>query len=337
MKINRTELQNALEKVRPGLANKEVIEQSTSFAFMDGRVVTYNDEISISHPVTGLDIKGAVKAQELYQFLGKLSKDEIHVKAEENQIRIKAGKATAGLTLQQEIRLPIEEVGEIEDWYQLPDKFIEALQFCAPSCSKNMAQPVLTCINACGDGRIESSDGYRVTRYDLSESLPINTSLIPARSVNELVKYDIQQVSEGQGWVHFKTGDGTVFSCRVFEDNYPDIENILTFEGTEVGLPDGMADALKRGQIFAKGEFGLDAMIDVSIEAKKMTISAQQDYGWFQEEVAVEHDSDPLHFRTNPVFLCEMLEKTNHCIVGKDRIKFKGNEWIHVIALTTED
>lgn len=337
MKVNRAELQNALEKVRPGLANREVIEQSTSFAFVGGRVVTYNDEISISHPVTGLDIRGAVKAQELYQFLGKLDKDEIHVKASENEVVIKAGKAKAGLVLQQEVRLPIEEVGEIGDWHDLPDKFTEALRFCVPSCSKNMAQPVLTCVNMRGDGRIESSDGYRVTRYDLPESLPVNTALIPARSVGELVKYDIKQISEGQGWVHFKTGDGTVFSCRVFEDNYPDIENILAFEGTEVGLPTGMAEALKRGQIFAKGEFGMDAMIDVSIGVKKMTVSAQQDYGWFQEDVAVKHDGDPLHFRTNPVFLCEMLEKTNHCVVGQDRIKFKGDEWIHVIALTTED
>ena len=72
MKINKVELQEALEKVKPGLASRELIEQSTSFAFMGDRVVTYNDEISISHPVKNLDVTGAVKAQTLYAFLNKI-------------------------------------------------------------------------------------------------------------------------------------------------------------------------------------------------------------------------------------------------------------------------
>ena len=93
MKINKAELQNALEKVKPGLAGKELIEQSTSFSFVNNRVVTYNDEISISHPVKGLEIKGAVKAQALYSFLGKVKKEEIDVEYEDNQIIIKTGRS----------------------------------------------------------------------------------------------------------------------------------------------------------------------------------------------------------------------------------------------------
>jgi hypothetical protein len=55
MKIQKTNLIQALEKVRPGLSAKEAILQSTSFAFLNGCVVTYNDEISLSHPVEGCD------------------------------------------------------------------------------------------------------------------------------------------------------------------------------------------------------------------------------------------------------------------------------------------
>jgi len=39
MKINKKELKEALEIVKPGLANKEMIEQSTSFAFLKGKVI----------------------------------------------------------------------------------------------------------------------------------------------------------------------------------------------------------------------------------------------------------------------------------------------------------
>ncbi|NMA23687.1 MAG: hypothetical protein GX938_09320, partial [Spirochaetales bacterium] len=101
MKINKTELQKALEKVKPGLSNKELVEQSTSFAFMGGRIVTYNDEISISHPVKDLNVTGAVKAQSLYAFLSKIKRDEIILEWEENQVVIKAGRSKAGLVLEQ--------------------------------------------------------------------------------------------------------------------------------------------------------------------------------------------------------------------------------------------
>ena len=37
--MKRQDLLKALTAVRPTLANKELVEQATSFAFMDGRVV----------------------------------------------------------------------------------------------------------------------------------------------------------------------------------------------------------------------------------------------------------------------------------------------------------
>jgi len=77
MNIQKEQLKKALETVKPGLAGKEIIEQSTSFAFMGDRVVTYNDEISISHPVEGLNLTGAIRAEELYQLLSKLKREEI--------------------------------------------------------------------------------------------------------------------------------------------------------------------------------------------------------------------------------------------------------------------
>ena len=88
MKINKSDLVSALEKVKSGLSSKEAILQSTSFAFLGGNVVTYNDEISLSHPVEGLEITGAVQATELYQLLKKLKQEEISLEVSENEILI---------------------------------------------------------------------------------------------------------------------------------------------------------------------------------------------------------------------------------------------------------
>ena len=51
MKINKQQFIEALELVKPGLAAKEIIEQSTSFVFRAGQVITYNDEVAVHAPV----------------------------------------------------------------------------------------------------------------------------------------------------------------------------------------------------------------------------------------------------------------------------------------------
>jgi len=338
MKVNKAELLAALEKVKPGLASKEIIEQSASFSFMDGRVVTYNDEISVSHPITGLKgITGAIKAQELYQFLGKIDKDEIRLRLKDNQIVLKAGRAQAGFVFQQEIRLPIEEVGEVGEWHDLPSKFIDSLRFCAPICSKDMTRPILTCVNVHSSGTVVASDNYRMAAYSLQDKMPIETFLIPATSAQELIKYNVKQIASGKGWTHFRTEDNTIFSCRVYNDHYPDVHQILEFEGVEVHLPSGLAQALERSQIFAKNELDDTVLVKISLNGNELMVSAQQDFGWFQERLSVEYDGEPLRFMVNPIHLHEILEQMSHCALGQDRIKFEADNWVYVIALTAEE
>ena len=70
--MKKSDILQALTIVKPGLSSKDVIEQANSFAFIDGRIITYNDELSISHPIPGLAIEGAIKADVLYGLLSKI-------------------------------------------------------------------------------------------------------------------------------------------------------------------------------------------------------------------------------------------------------------------------
>ena len=165
--MKRTDLLNALEQVKPGLAGKEVIQQTTSFAFMAGKVVTYNDEISISCPIEGLEIEGAVQADELYKFLNRVKADDIEMTEADSEIQIKAGRARVGLTLVEKVVLPLESISAEGKWKKLPDDFIKALEFVLFTCSQDMSRPILTCINIREDGIIESSDAHRITQYHI--------------------------------------------------------------------------------------------------------------------------------------------------------------------------
>lgn len=332
MKIKKEELRKALEIVKPGLANKEIIEQSTSFAFMDGRVVTYNDEISISHPVEGLEIMGAIPAQELYQLLGKTKKEDLEVQITDSEIRISSGREKAGFTLTQEIRLPLESMKIPDKWKKIPANLLEAIKFCAFCCSRDMSRPVLTCVHVRKDGAIEASDGFRLTQYQM-EKLPIKTFLLPATSSQHLQSLDVNEIAEGDGWVHFRTASGTIFSCRILADNYPDTSMLLEVTGQKIKLPKNLGDILDRASIFAKGEFFLDTKAEITLGKNRMSVRTAGTTSWFEAETNVRYDGDSLSFTINPQFLKEVCEKELSCIVGENRILFEGENWKHVIAL----
>jgi DNA polymerase III sliding clamp (beta) subunit (PCNA family) len=337
MKINKSELQAALEKVKPGLASKEIIEQATSFAFMGDRVVTYNDEISISHPVKGLDVKGAVKAQYLYAFLNKVKKEEIDIEWEENQVKITAGRAKAGLVFEAEVKLPIEEVGAIGDWKAIQPEVLQAMRFCYSCCSKDMSRPILTCVHVSGK-RVEASDSYQIIRYQLEKKVPVKAFLIPASAVRELIKYDIKQVAEGDGWIHFKTEDGTIFSSRIFEGSFPDVGKFLEFDGAEIVFPKNAIQALERAKVFAKGDVGDEfASVDVEISETGFTFASKDTSGWFEESTKSKYKGDPIKFTTGVDFLINLLGQVTSCIFGEDKIKFTGEKWAHVVATTNTE
>jgi len=338
MKINKTELQTALEKVKPGLAQKEVIEQATSFSFLGDRVVTYNDEISISHPVKGLNVKGAIKAQALYEFLNKIKKDEIDIEWEENQVIIKAGRSTAGLVFEQEVKLPInEEIGKVKEWKKLPENFIEALKFCYPCCSQDMSRPALTCVNITKES-IQASDSYQIVQHKLDEEMP-EECLIPASAVKELIKYAVKEVTKGESWIHFRTEDRTVFSSRVLNESFPNISKHLTTEGEEFDFPRNINQILERANVFSKKEAagGDIPTINITIKEGRVEIFAKNEYGWFQEEMRTKYEGKPVKFSIGIGFLIGLFDKLRNCVIGTDRIGFSGEKWQHIIAMLAEE
>ena len=332
MKINKIELQKALEIVKPGLANKEIIEQSTAFAFIKGRVVTYNDEISLSHPIKGLEVEGAIQATELYQLLGKLKSEEVEIEVKGSEILLSSGRSKAGLTLQQEIKLPLKEIGEQGKWKPLPENFLKHLGFAMTSCSRDMSRPVLTCININGN-HIEASDGYRITRCELEEEMPVKGFLLPATSAVELHKLKPVQVAEGDGWMHFQTEVGTVMSCRIFEDEFPNINSHLEVEGVQITLPRVMNEIMDRAEVFAKRDYMLDESIEITLENKHIRITAKSDTGWFEEEMPIRYEDSPVSFSIAPYLLKGILEETLVGVLSENRLRFEGEGWIYVTVL----
>jgi DNA polymerase III sliding clamp (beta) subunit (PCNA family) len=324
-------LLDALEIVKPGLANKEVIEQTNSFAFIKGRVVTYNDEISISHQVPDLDITGAVKADELYQLLRKIKKDDVEISATDTEIVITAGKAKAWLTLQQEIKLPLDEVNEHSVWHKLPEGFTKPLRFAMAACSNDSSQPILKSVHVNQQGFVEGSDNQRMTQYTLAKRMPVKTFLIPAKNVKEVIKMAIVEIAESEGWVHFRTAGGTTISSRTNDEPFPDTTPFFNVKGEEINFPKTIVGIIERAEVFAT-DAGAD--VHVTLKNNRIIISSKSSTGRFEEEANAVYEGDAIEFGITPYLLKDILNDNQKCIYNGNVLLFKGENWQYLSALT---
>ncbi len=330
--MKKQELQIALEIVKPGLAKKEKIEQATSFAFINDYVVTYNDEISIRHPIKGLNINGAIQANELYSLLTKLKKDEIEIEKTENELIIHSGKTKAGLILQKEIILPLDEIGEINTWKSLPSIFCKHLKFAMHACSRDMNTPVITCVHVRKDGVLEATDNYRLVNCT-GDKIPINNFLLPASAAVEVIKLEPTKIASGNNWVHFQNENNTIISCRIFEGTFNDSSAFLKIKGAKLLLPQTIPDILERVMVFAQREFFLSEDVFITIENKKIKLHAKSDTGWIEEEANIRYDGEKIEFIISPQLFRDVLKETNELIMGSNSVKFIAEDWEYVILL----
>ncbi len=345
-KINRIKLQEALTIVKPGLSNKDILEQATSFAFLDGRVVTYNDEISISHPVKGVDFKGTVKAEELYGLLSRLSKDQIEVEQDEDEIRILCGRVKAGLQFEKEIKLPLMKLPK--EWEELknPDQFNYFMSLAMQTCSLDMSRPILTCVCVNSDGSILGSDGYRIVRCQ-GHGSPVEDFLVPATSVYQLVKTKPTLIQLEKSWVHFKNKQGTVFSCRRVNDSYLEpekIDGILEVtKKEEIIFPAKIEAMLDRGKQFAKQSFAFDETLEIQIKDGKIRMKAlsNETKSWIKEKATIKSKAS-ITFKITPALFEDILKYTRVCILdeGGEKVKFTiedigGGDCEYLIMLAT--
>lgn len=333
MEIKRETLVDALSIVKPGLASKEFIEQSTFFAFVDGNVITYNDEICLCHPV-GLELEGAVKADQLYQILSKFKAETVEIEITDSEIEIKCGRAKAALTLQAEIKLPLSEVlQKSSKWKKLPKGFTDGLSFVYPNCSTDMSRPILTCVYIYESSMV-GSDSYCICKYEMEEALPIDEFLLPANLVQNVLRLNPTHIATGDGWVHFKNENETILSCRIFDDKYPDLEAHLSVEGgVEISFPKSTAEVVDRAEVFAKRDRVIDEAIYVEVSDKKMKLKGECDSGRYEETLNVKYSGEEISFAIVPYLLKAILTKTNVCEVDDSKILFTGENWQYVAML----
>lgn len=337
--IDRKQLLHDLESVKKGLSSKDLIEQSTSFIFTDGKVVAFNDDIFAMKKID-LDIEGVVEADALLKLLHKAKDKEIKIEFNENEMRIKGKKFSAGLKFDPEIRIPIDEVN-IPKEYNFVEAHPDFAQLAKRACltaGRSLSEPLLTCVHL-HDNIIESCDNDRITVCRLYNNRNnLKDVLVPATSLLEISKENITHLFIDDSWAHFKIDDGTMLSTRLYNEEYVDLEEFLPEEDEFefIDLPDGLSEILDRASIFSKDKFSMENIVDVEIKNKKLMIKAGSESKWFSEKAVIKTDSN-FSFSINADFFKEVINTTNKVAIIEDNLYFDLENSVHLIGLESKE
>lgn len=335
--VDREKLISSLLCVRPGLANKEHVEHSTSFVFKSSRVWTYNDMIAVSCPIDLKDVEGGVLAEQFYNLLTKVNDKEVDLSIVEDNLCIKGSKFNSKFAIKQgEVKLPMLEIDQdSSSWILLPKEFTNTLKFCLFSVSTDLTRLAMTCLHLSG-GMVESCDNFRLTRSLVQGGVVFPTNvLLPASSAKELIKYSPTAVLIQDGWAHFKLDNGAVFSCRTYEGEFPDTKFILEMEeGEPMIFPTNMGDILERAESLAEVDLTGEQTAVIEIQNGEMKVVSKCPVGEFEEKSRVRVQGH-YKFECNIQFLQEILKHLRTAEVAKDgsKLKFIGDSFTHVLSL----
>ena len=331
--VNREQLLQQLESVMAGLSARDIIEQSSCFVFKDGAVITYNDEISCSHPC-GLNIEGAVQAEPLVDILRKLKEETIDVEVGDSELIIKGRRRSAGIRMEKEIVLPVENVERATKWKTIPEDFAEAVNVVKDCAGSDQSTPILTCIHIHPD-RIEASDNYQVTRYKCKTGV-VTPVLVKRDSIRNIVSLDVTKFAETSNWIHFRNRSKLVLSCRRYEETFPSLDALLNFKGERITLPKGLSEAVEKAQIFSADNPD-DNQIKIIIRTGKFRIRGEGGSGWFTEFTKTKYKGPAISFFISPELLVNLTTRHNECEIGEGRLKVDAGKFVYVTALGQDE
>ena len=330
MKINREKLLDQLISVQPGLSQREVIEQSSCVVFQDKRILTFNDEVACSRK-SCLDITGAVVADPFIKILAKLKEDDIDIEVKDEEIIIKSGKKRAGIRMEAEILLPVEDLEKPKKWSKLPDDFGDAVHLVTRCAGSDASEFVMTCVHL-HPKWIEACDNYQAGRYTIAIGID-KPFLIRSESLSMVESLNVTKFSQTKNWVHFKNPDGLILSFRKYLDEYPSMKKTIKIKGDPLTLPKGIKDSVERAEIFSS-ENAEDKKIHLQLKGKVLRLKADGASGWYEEPLKINYKGNKLSCRMDPNLLVSLAERNSKCTVDKSRMMAQTGKFKYITVLS---
>lgn len=332
MKIKTKELKKIFEKIKIGLAQKDLIEQNKNITFDGENAFTYSGNIGVFFPFK-TDFVCSVPAQEFMKIVSDISDEKIEIEFSEDSLKLSGKNVKAELKVLIDIQDSSAMINQKIRFYKLPENFLDGLELCSFAASKD-AGSKFNGIYVTGNN-IFGSDDLRISYFTMKKEIK-EPFLIPLSSVLSLKGFELEKYGIKDGWIYFKDSDDVLFCSRLLELDYSDPLEYFEFEGNQTTFPIGTIALVERAEIFSEGDFDIDKKITVRISSGKLTCIGKNDIGEISTYTEMANDEN-IEFVINPVFFRRILSETNSAKIGKDRIMFEMNNFKHLISLYCEE
>jgi DNA polymerase III sliding clamp (beta) subunit (PCNA family) len=335
MNAKRDTLVSIFAAVLPGLAKKDGLPQGQSFVFSGGEVITFNDRVTIHHPLPEelKSLTGAVKAGELYRILTKLPAGvDVDVKMTDAELIIATSSIKVQVRCDKEIVNRYASVEAPTAFKPVPEGLLDGLHRASFSASTDLSKPLLTHVYAKGD-QVTSCDNKRVTIVTIPGDA--DPMFVPAPVIPDLLSYSPTEYSVMPGWVHWRNAAGVMFSFRTLEGEYPDVGQF--FDGVTdwptFRFPVGLSEAVSRvSEALDKTQF----LPPVTIEIKggKVIVTGKGPYLTAKERVPTDFVGE-LTFYIAAEFFSDILGMGIAARIGPSRMCLQDSEltFRHLICL----
>lgn len=335
IRLSRESFLSRLQSASPGLAKREIIEQSSCFVFAKGKVATFNDEVCCRID-SGLpkDLKLVVPAAPLLALLEKLPEDDVDLILVDGEVQFKGKGRRAGVKVEADIHLNLNAVDRPGEWRDVPANFDEALDIVSGCASSDDQRFSLTCVHVTPEF-VEACDNFQLARYKIK--CPVQTPCLVRRdALKPVVNLGMTKMSETDAWLHFTNPGGLIYSCRRYADDFPDLKGPLSVKGEPAVLSGAIAEAVDKADIFARENPDYSEVL-VKLAPGRILIRGQGVLGWFEENLKTTYSGPATSFLISPKLLTEISKKHNSCLISSDHLKVKGERYIYVTVLTKEE
>jgi len=333
MKIKRKQFEKCLKSVQAGLARREIMEQSQCFVFSGGRVSTFNDEVA-AWADSPLDVEGAVQADKLLALLGKVTDEEVEVESKDDGLAFRGKKWRSVVRMEREVVLPVSDVERPDDWEPVPEGLMEGLRAAASCCSRDESHFVMTCVNV-AEKWVEATDDVQILRW-LVDTGVTEPMLVRGESISKIESVGAKEWSRTDGWLHFRSGDGVVLSCRRAEDEFPDVGRFLAVEGQSFKFPEDLSAVLDKARVFSSEQMSGD-LVTVALSKGKLSISGEGPGGWYEERRKSDYEGDAFRFLIEPSLLVTIAARSPECLVSDGRLMIDGGKFVYAACTSVPE
>lgn len=346
MIIQVKDLLNALNQVKPALAQKELVPEMTSYIFDGEMVSTYDDQISISFPFE-TEFPFSVKGTDFHSIISKLNPDKpVTITKDENEVKVKQGGRVAKFAQNDEKALEpyLDSLFEAmnAEFDELPKDFVTGLSMCYPCASGDASTGILACVLITGR-RIISSDRIRIGMFELDSDID-SQIIIKASAAQKLVHFDVTHYHISDSWVHFMCENNSVFSARLIEpeDDFPDFEYLIKETAkskTKVPLPEKIKNIIDFTSIMSEDEVYYKKA-HFTVKEDKINIRCEsKGRGSASASIKLKKavSKKVLKFTINPTFLLYAVGLTKTLKFTEDKVLLQAGNFNYLLALYGDD